>query len=47
MGARISSTGFMSKDPIAAVPAWQINDVPVLLATETALPSSFSGVKYH
>jgi len=37
----------MSRDPIAAVPAWRTNAVPVLLATETELPSSFSGVKYH
>lgn len=44
---RIKSSGPMAKEANDTVPECLINVVQVQFTTDTELPSSFSGVKYH
>ena len=44
MGERSRQMGVIKSDPDAAVPACLIRIIAIFLATETVLPSSFSGV---
>jgi hypothetical protein len=44
MGERNRQMGVIKSDPDAAVPACLTRIIAIFLATETVLPSSFSGV---